>query len=63
VSALWIIAGILCLLPLAWLGLVLLASLAFWLLASNAIEYLIIPAILALAVGGGWMLLHGAHVL
>jgi hypothetical protein len=62
-STVWIIAGIICLIPLAWLAMMYLAYLVFWLLASNTIEYLIYPAIFASGVAGVWMFLHGAHVL
>jgi hypothetical protein len=62
-SIVWIIFGVICLIPIAWLALVYFAHLMYWLLATNIIEYLIYPAIILSGAAGIWMILHGTHTL
>lgn len=62
-SILWIVAGLVCLIPAAWLFLMLAFHLLYWLLANNIIEFLTYPAIFGTAIAGAWMVLHGVHVL
>ncbi len=50
-----IILGVILPLPAAWVLLILLGHLMYWLLATNAIDYLIWPAIIISAIAGVWV--------
>lgn len=50
------------LIPPAWVALTLICCLVYYAIASNWVEYLVWPGIIALAAGGGWLLAHGLGV-
>lgn len=58
----WIVLGGIMLIPPAWVALTLICCLVYYALASNWVEYLAWPGIIALAAGGGWLLAHGLGV-